>query len=158
MQLTALRPGSHGCLAYYKVFSRACLGRTRVAEATKRTGPAGERPDEGIPTGRDGVAQFRSLRQRCKHFVCKMCKFVQLQLERRADMSTSRVQVSKAELDQMITQAVERKLLELLGDPDERLVLKKSLRSRLLRQKKTVARGERGEEFDKVVNRLGLHG
>ena len=58
----------------------------------------------------------------------------------------------------MISQAVERKLLELLGDPDERLVLKKSLRSRLLRQKKTVARGERGEEFDKVVNRLGLHG
>jgi len=64
--------------------------------------------------------------------------------------------MSKDELKEMIEVTIEQKLLELLGDPDEELEIKKSVRERLLRQKKAVAVGERGEPFEDVVRRLGL--
>ena len=48
----------------------------------------------------------------------------------------------------MIETAVEQKLLELLGDPDEGLPIRKSLQDRLLRQKQAVSGGERGEPFE----------
>jgi len=56
----------------------------------------------------------------------------------------------------MIDRAVEEKILQLLGDPDEKLILKKSLRTRLLRQKKAVAKGQRGKDFNRLVAKLGL--
>jgi hypothetical protein len=65
-------------------------------------------------------------------------------------------QMSKDELKELIETSVEQKLLELLGDPDEGLEIRKSVRDRLLRQKKAVAAGERGEPFEDVVRRLGL--
>lgn len=65
-------------------------------------------------------------------------------------------QTSKDELKEMIEVTIEQKLLELLGDPDEGLEIRKSVRERLLRQKKAVAAGERGEPFEDVVRRLGL--
>ncbi len=71
-------------------------------------------------------------------------------------MSGTVAQMSKDELKEMIAVTVEEKLLELLGDPDEGLEIKKSVRDRLLRQMKTVAAGERGEPFKDVVRRLGL--
>ncbi len=60
------------------------------------------------------------------------------------------------ELREMIGLVVEQKLLELFGDPDEGLILTKTLRNRLLRQRKATAKGERGELFEDVVARLGL--
>jgi len=57
------------------------------------------------------------------------------------------------ELEEIIALTVEQKLLELLGDPDEGLEIRKSVRDRLLRQKKAVAAGERGEPFEDVVQR-----
>lgn len=71
-------------------------------------------------------------------------------------MSSSTVKISKSELIELIDHAVEQKLLELLGDPDAGLTIKKSLHSRLLRQKRSIAKGQRGQDFDQVVNRLGL--
>jgi len=71
-------------------------------------------------------------------------------------MSITVAQMSKDELREMIEVTIEQKLLELLGDPDEGLEIKKSVRERLLRQKKAVAAGERGEPFEDVVRRLGL--
>ncbi len=71
-------------------------------------------------------------------------------------MATTVGQMSKDELKQLIDASIEEKLLELLGDPDEGLELRKSVRERLLRQKKAVAAGERGEPFEDVVKRLGL--
>ena len=65
-------------------------------------------------------------------------------------------QTRKEELKEIIALTVEQKLLELLGDPDEGLEIRKSVRERLLRQKKAVAAGERGEPFEDVVQRLGL--
>ena len=60
------------------------------------------------------------------------------------------------ELKQLVGLAVEEKLIELLGDPDEGLVLRESLRKRLLQQKRAVAKGERGELLENVVRRLKL--
>lgn len=64
--------------------------------------------------------------------------------------------MTAAEFRQMIETIVEQKLLELLGDPDEGMLLKKSLRERLRRQKHAVARGERGVPFEEVVRKFGL--
>ncbi len=71
-------------------------------------------------------------------------------------MSVTVAQMSKDEFKEMLAMTVEQKLLELLGDPDEGLAIRKSVRDRLARQKKTVAAGERGEPFEDVVQRLGL--
>ena len=60
------------------------------------------------------------------------------------------------ELKQLVGLAVEEKLIELLGDPDEGVVLRESLRKRLLQQKRAVAKGERGELLEDVVRRLKL--
>ncbi|MCJ7663257.1 MAG: hypothetical protein MUO24_03340 [Desulfobacterales bacterium] len=71
-------------------------------------------------------------------------------------MATKVAQMTKDELQQMIEATIEQKLLELLGDPDEGLSFRKLVHDRLLRQKKAVATGERGEIFNDVVRRLGL--
>ncbi len=71
-------------------------------------------------------------------------------------MSVTVAEMSKDELREMLEITVEQKLLELIGDPDEGLEIRKSVRERLARQKKAVAAGERGEPFDDVVRRLGL--
>jgi len=65
-------------------------------------------------------------------------------------------QMTADELKELVGTAVEEKLIELFGDPDEGSVMTKTLRNRLLRQKKAVAEGERGESFDDVLTRLGL--
>ncbi|MGH7232804.1 MAG: hypothetical protein ACREJU_15820 [Nitrospiraceae bacterium] len=65
--------------------------------------------------------------------------------------------MTKDELREMIETTVERKLIELLSDPDEGLIIKKSLRDRLARQKKAVASGQRGESLANVTKRLRLN-
>ena len=71
-------------------------------------------------------------------------------------VETKVAQMTKDELREMIETTIEQKLVELFGDPDEGLPLKKQMRDRLLRQKQAVAAGERGEPFENVVRRLGL--
>lgn len=71
-------------------------------------------------------------------------------------MTDTVAQMTKEELREMIETLIEQKLIEMLGDPDEGLEIKKPLRDRLLRQKKEVAAGERGQSFEDVVRRLGL--
>lgn len=66
-------------------------------------------------------------------------------------MNATVAQMTKDELQEMIGAVVERKLVELLGDPDEGLTLKKALQDRLVRQMAAVARGERGERLEDVV-------
>lgn len=72
------------------------------------------------------------------------------------EIMTTVAQMTKDELQEMIETVVEQKLLELLGDPDEGLPLRKAIRKRLLRQKRAVASGKRGERFEDVIQRLGL--
>ena len=77
-------------------------------------------------------------------------------VEKESEMAVTVGQMTKDELKEMIETLIEQKLLEFLGDPDEGLELRTSVRERLLRQKKAVAAGERGEAFDDVVRRIGL--
>jgi hypothetical protein len=65
-------------------------------------------------------------------------------------------QMTKKELEEMIGSVVEQKLLELLGDPDEGLPVRQSLRKRLIRQRKAVAQGLRGQPLEKIARKAGL--
>jgi hypothetical protein len=71
-------------------------------------------------------------------------------------MTATVAQMTKGELREMIEASVERKLLELLGDPDEGLLIRKAVRDRLLRQQQAISAGERGEPLEDVVRRVGL--
>jgi hypothetical protein len=64
--------------------------------------------------------------------------------------------MTKDELRETIETIIEQRLLELLGDPDEGLLIRKLVCDRLLRRKQAVAAGERGEPFEDVVRRFVL--
>ena len=59
-------------------------------------------------------------------------------------------------LESVIESAVERKLIELLGEPDEGLEIRGAVRERLLLQRQAVISGEHGQPFEEVVAELGL--
>jgi hypothetical protein len=71
-------------------------------------------------------------------------------------MSKTVAEMTTEELKEMLGELIEAKLTEALGDPDEGLELRETLRERLETQRSAVARGERGESFDDVARRLGL--
>ena len=71
-------------------------------------------------------------------------------------MATDTVaQMTQAEfkrmLETVVEATIERKLIELLGDPDEGLVIREDVRERLLRQRQRVASGERGQKLDSIL-------
>ena len=70
-------------------------------------------------------------------------------------MAATVARMTKHELKEIIESTVEQKLLELLGDPDQGLALKKAVKDRLLRQRKAVASGQRGESLSVIVKQLG---
>lgn len=72
-------------------------------------------------------------------------------------MAVTMAKMTKNELQEIIESTVEKKLLQILGDPDEGLALKKTLRGRLRRQRRAVAADERGESLSAIVKRLGLN-
>ena len=71
-------------------------------------------------------------------------------------MSITVAQMSKEELQEMIETVLERKILELFYDPDEKLELRESIRDRLLRQRNEIEAGERGDSLEDVTRELGL--
>ena len=71
-------------------------------------------------------------------------------------MSTTVAQMTKEEFQEMLEAAIEQKLLEVLGDPDEELELRDAVRKRLLRQQRAVAEGARGQAFEDVVQQMNL--
>lgn len=62
----------------------------------------------------------------------------------------------KEMLESVVEETVERKLIEILGDPDEGLEIRSEVRKRLLRQRNEVARGDLGRPLEDVVRELGL--
>ena len=60
-------------------------------------------------------------------------------------------QMTKEELQRVIESSIETKLLEMFGDPDEGLVLRESVRKRLLKSQVGVEQGERGKPLDEVI-------
>lgn len=71
-------------------------------------------------------------------------------------MAATVAEMTPRDLKKMIESVVEQKLVELLGDPDEGLPLRRAFRERLLRQERALAAGERGEALEDVVRRLDL--
>jgi len=71
-------------------------------------------------------------------------------------MAVSVAKMTKSELKEIIESTVEKKLLQLLGDPDQGFVLRKAVKDRLRRQQKAVAEGERGESLSAIARRLRL--
>lgn len=65
------------------------------------------------------------------------------------------LKITKEELSQLISSAIEQKLFELLGDPEENLSIRDDLERRLLRQKTLVAKGKRGKKLHDVKKQLG---
>lgn len=71
-------------------------------------------------------------------------------------MNDSIAEMSKAEFRELIETVVEQKLIELLGDPDEGRELRESVRTRLERQTRATANGQRGSALSEVASELGL--
>ena len=69
-------------------------------------------------------------------------------------MARTVAEMTGDELRELVGAAVEQKIVELLGDPDAGVVLRENVRKRLLRQKRAVAKGERGELLETVIRRL----
>ena len=65
-------------------------------------------------------------------------------------------QLTVPQLEALIESVIERKLIELLGDPDQGLELKPSIKAKLRRSLASVKRGERGIPAKKVAKELGL--
>ena len=63
----------------------------------------------------------------------------------------------RALVESVVEEAVERKLAELLGDPDEGLQVRKSIQERLLRQQRAVQTGQRGRSLADVAQELELN-
>ncbi len=59
-------------------------------------------------------------------------------------------------LEAIVERTMERKLLELLGDPDAGLVLRESMQNRLRRQQQAVIEGVRGIALEDVLQQLDL--
>ncbi|MBL7062738.1 MAG: hypothetical protein ISS49_00835 [Anaerolineae bacterium] len=60
------------------------------------------------------------------------------------------------ELERIIQEAVEQKLSEMLGDPDEGLELREEIRDRLRRSLDAERRGAKGIPAQEVAAQLGL--
>jgi hypothetical protein len=71
-------------------------------------------------------------------------------------MATTVSELTTEQLRELIENAVEQKLFELLGDPDEGYEIRAVVRRRLLDQRSKVAAGERGESLEEVTRKLGL--
>ena len=60
------------------------------------------------------------------------------------------------QLKELIHEAVEEKLEQILGDPDWGLELREDVRERLRRSLEGVEKGEKGIRGQEVASRLGL--
>jgi len=65
-------------------------------------------------------------------------------------------QLTIPQFEALIENAVERKLAELLGDPDKGLELKPAVKAKLRRSLTAVEHGERGLAAEEVAKDLGL--
>ena len=71
-------------------------------------------------------------------------------------MSARVAELTVDELKQIIHEAVEQKLEEMLGDPDEGLGLREEIKARLRRSLESERRGAKGISAQEVAAQLGL--
>lgn len=65
-------------------------------------------------------------------------------------------QLTVPQLEALIESAVERKMLELFGDPDKGLEFRPGVKAKLRRSMAAVKHGERGKSAQAVAKELGL--
>jgi hypothetical protein len=65
-------------------------------------------------------------------------------------------QLTPSELQELIEDAVERKLDELLGDPDAGRELREEIRTRLLDQQRAIDSGQYGVSLEEAARQFGL--
>jgi len=75
-------------------------------------------------------------------------------------MANTVAQMTPEELQEMITacveDAVDRRLTEMLGDPDDGLELREEIVEQLKAQQARLAAGDRGRSIEEVRQELGL--
>ena len=71
-------------------------------------------------------------------------------------MSARVAELTVDELKQIIQEAVEQKLSEMLSDPDEGLELREEIKARLLHSLEAERCGARGIPAQEVASQLGL--
>lgn len=71
-------------------------------------------------------------------------------------MANTVAQMTKDELIAVMEDLIERKLLEIIGDPDEGLEIRESVRQRLFRQKAAAEAGERGIPLQDVLQKMQM--
>jgi len=74
--------------------------------------------------------------------------------DKECEMADTIAQMTKEEFREMLDALIEQKLLDVLGDPDEGLEIRKSVRERLIRQRDEVTAGERGQSMEVVAREL----
>jgi hypothetical protein len=62
----------------------------------------------------------------------------------------------RGDIEAFVENVVDRRLVELFGDPDEGLELREEVVQQLREQQKRVAAGELGIPLEEVMRRLGL--
>jgi hypothetical protein len=72
------------------------------------------------------------------------------------NMAKTVAQMTIDEFRTMLDALLEQKLLEILGDPDEGLEIRDSLRERLIRQREEVVAGERGQSLNFVAKAFDI--
>ena len=71
-------------------------------------------------------------------------------------MSAKVAELTVDELTQVVQAAVEQKLMEMLGDPDERLELREEIKARLQRSLEAEQSGVQGIPAQEVAAQLDL--
>jgi hypothetical protein len=107
-------------------------------------------------SGQDSGKHILHHRYQSQHLKKSETLTIYNQEQQEMRMSSTIAHMTKKEFAQMLSTVVEQKLVELFGDPDDGLALKETLRRRLIRQRKAVAKGERGMDFNSVRKRLGI--
>jgi len=71
-------------------------------------------------------------------------------------MATKLADMTREEFSEIVEEIVERKLMDLLDDPDSGQEIQETLTQRLVQQKAAVANGERGTALSDVLAQLNL--
>ena len=71
-------------------------------------------------------------------------------------MATKLADMTREEFSEIVEEIVERKLMDLLDDPDRDQEIQETLKRRLIQQQSAVANGERGTSLNDVLAQLNL--
>lgn len=71
-------------------------------------------------------------------------------------MNSTVIEVTTDDLRNLVDDLVEEKLLSFFGDPEADMEIRDELKTRLLRQRREMQKGENGHSFIDAMEKLGL--